>query len=136
VSRCWAGRHQATAPQTRVSHVAGLSSPYCRYDVYDSLVTTPAHFFMLRRSTEGLDEATLPDPGEPFRWKLPEDVSGLQAVAAMYDKVRTRADYGTLHGRRKGDAKRELRPRAQRGYGVLACRRVQVSMTPWCAFRS
>ncbi|GIM14788.1 hypothetical protein Vretimale_17596, partial [Volvox reticuliferus] len=58
-----------------------------RYDVYDSISAAPARFFMLRRSTTGLNATAIPKPGDPLRWKLPEDTSGLEGVASVYDKV-------------------------------------------------
>ncbi|EFJ43198.1 hypothetical protein VOLCADRAFT_96666 [Volvox carteri f. nagariensis] len=68
-----------------------------RYDVYDSLSGAPAHIFMLRRLTAGRDNATLPAPGDPLRWTLPEDTSGLEGVAILYDKVLHMRDMWMLY---------------------------------------
>eukprot|EP00798_Chlamydomonas_sp_ICE-L_P026430 gene26430-17531_t len=59
------------------------------FDVYDGVQFSPSHYLMLKRKVDatadllsGAEDAPL--PGQPLRWKLPEDRSGMEELNAMY----------------------------------------------------
>lgn len=79
-------------------HVAPAGTVQPWYDVYDSVGYAPARYWLLKRSTAGLDGGALPLPGTAGRWALPEDASGLRAVAEMYQQMDRMTYYWVLYG--------------------------------------
>ncbi|KAG1680608.1 hypothetical protein FOA52_015057 [Chlamydomonas sp. UWO 241] len=87
-----------------------------RYDVYDADIFSPAHYFMLKRNdtafsaseyashlgmglgqsfgsaTSAAQPNGMPSPGDPFRWALPVDTTGLDGLATMYAAVQKMVD--------------------------------------------
>ncbi len=79
-------------------HVAPAGTMQPWYDVYDSVGYAPARYWLLKRNTAGLDGGALPLPGTAGRWALPEDASGLRAVAELYQQMDHMTYYWVLYG--------------------------------------
>ena len=52
----------------------------------------PARYWLLRRSTpapssNASDVKAVPEPGDPYRYLLPEDTTGLQQVAVLHSEL-------------------------------------------------
>eukprot|EP00955_Chlamydomonas_euryale_P108267 365833-Chlamydomonas_euryale.AAC.3 len=82
-----------------------------RYDVYDADIKAPARPFLLKRDDAGFSASQyaeqlgmglgdafgsstaaaqpngMPSPGDPYRWALPADASGLQGLADLYTSI-------------------------------------------------
>ncbi|KAG1653961.1 hypothetical protein FOA52_008982, partial [Chlamydomonas sp. UWO 241] len=64
--------------------------------IYDADVWAPARFFMLRKQEPNITVTStgspVPRPGEPGRWALPDDTTGIDALATLHsylDDLRT-----------------------------------------------
>ena len=64
------------------------------FQVYDAVGYAPARFWMLRRSappaaasSNASDARAVPEPGDPYRYLLPEDTTGLTQVAVLHDEL-------------------------------------------------
>eukprot|EP00798_Chlamydomonas_sp_ICE-L_P021539 gene21539-28531_t len=55
------------------------------YDVYDADQHAPSHYLMLKRKVHATaSEEAIPLPGQPLRWTLPEDRSGMEALSDVF----------------------------------------------------
>eukprot|EP00798_Chlamydomonas_sp_ICE-L_P014298 gene14298-20276_t len=67
------------------------------FDVYDGDQHALSHYLMLKRKVDAtvdlLNSAEdVPFPGQPLRWKLPEDRSGMEELNAMYQYLEKASD--------------------------------------------
>ena len=68
-----------------------LLAPFS-FQVYDAVGHAPARYWLLRRSTpapssNASDAKAVPEPGDPYRYLLPEDTTGLTQVAVLHDEL-------------------------------------------------
>eukprot|EP00798_Chlamydomonas_sp_ICE-L_P013909 gene13909-19837_t len=67
------------------------------FDVYDGDQFAPSHYLMLKRKVDATVDLLsgaedVPLPGQPLRWKLPEDRSGMEELNAMYQYLEKASD--------------------------------------------
>eukprot|EP00798_Chlamydomonas_sp_ICE-L_P013912 gene13912-19841_t len=67
------------------------------FDVYDGDQFAPSHYLMLKRKVDATVDLLsgaedVPLPGQPLRWKLPEDRSGMEELNAMYHYLEKASD--------------------------------------------
>eukprot|EP00798_Chlamydomonas_sp_ICE-L_P009221 gene9221-16365_t len=67
------------------------------FNVYDGDQHAPSHYLMLKRKVDATvnllnSAADVPSPGQPLRWNLPEDRSGIEGMNAMYQYLEKASD--------------------------------------------
>ena len=81
---CKAGFKFQTAPCT-------AAAPPFRYRVYDASVSSPARYLLPARS-DAATTTSSPLPGEPGRWALPANLTGLETMASMLSRAEEMAN--------------------------------------------
>ena len=66
-------------------------APNHRFSVYDSVSHSPARFLLPARDTKVVSSES-PLAGSPGRWALQADMSEMNAVAHMFNRIETMAD--------------------------------------------
>jgi hypothetical protein len=69
-----------------------------RINVYDADASTPCRPLLPYRNSTSLNTSSLPLPGHANRWKVPEDVTGMQQVARMQQQAASLDYWYTLYG--------------------------------------
>ena len=62
----------------------------------------PARYWLLRRSTpapssNASDAKAVPEPGDPYRYLLPEDTTGLKQVAVLHAELANLSTFQTTY---------------------------------------